>query len=73
MFGYLVFAIVDFHEFQGFHLLKQVHLKIDQVYTWYLLSGNRKECIIYMNSIIDFYLILKGSCLERILQGFYWK
>jgi hypothetical protein len=33
--GYLVFVIVDCHEFQGFHLSKQVDLKIQPVYTWY--------------------------------------
>jgi hypothetical protein len=36
MFGYLVFTIIDSHEFQGLHISKQVDLMTDPFYTWYL-------------------------------------
>jgi hypothetical protein len=70
MSGYLVFAIVDCHEFQGLHLSKQVDLKIDPIYTWYPSLWKQKAMYhfyeVYNSFLSSFKRLMFGKNTARL-------
>jgi hypothetical protein len=61
---YLVSAIVNCHEFQGLHLSKQVDIKVDLVYTWYLALWKQKA-MYHFHEVYNSFL----SSFKRLLFG----
>jgi hypothetical protein len=70
MSGYLVFAIIDSHEFQGLHLSKQVDLMTDPVYTWYLNLWKQREMYhfyeVYNSFLSSFKKLMFGESTSRL-------
>ena len=62
---YLVFSIIDSHEFQGAHISKQVDLMIDPVYTWYSYLWKQREMYHLYEVYNSFLYVFKRLMFEE--------
>jgi hypothetical protein len=67
---YLVFSIIDSHEFQGLHLSKKVDLMKNLFYTWYPYLWKKREMNhfyeVYNSFLSSFKKLVFGESTSRL-------